>query len=281
MRKTRHILLPLLALSLIGCGKTEPESGIPATSETVSVTTQSENESETPVKTYRYNEAVDDALDISLGEYVDELPYLTADRYTAENRTMPSYGIIYTTLSCYSSQDPAGLVKVYKASANLMGYDMTTSDGYVQGYKRLAPDTLIFITFGAFEDSKTSESGVAIACWIQHDKQKTFPSDAIRDFLGTDLPEVEADYYSAQQQTMQNIEVLVISCFNAKESEMTAFGKKLENDGYVLTDYGSATTAENKDRKVGLQFVYYTAEDAAEVGYDGTMPVLTIIAYKE
>ena len=62
---------------------------------------------------------------------------------------------------------------------------------------------------------------------------------------------------------------------------MTAFGKKLENDGYVLTDYGSATTAENKDKKVGLQFAYYTAEDAAGVGYDGTMPVLTIIAYKE
>ena len=229
-------------------------------------------------KDYQFNRAIDALLTESVGDYRTLIPVCPAESYQGSNVERDNYGITATAIYCFSSTDGESLSKAYKASLNRRGFSFSasSSENTTQGaYRRVSPNQILFVLFDPFALSEGS--GLRIVAYLYQDKRTSFPEQEIKNFIGSDIPAAEADYYTAERQTSYGIDRLYIACYRPKEGILDSYSALLKQNGYTVTDNYGTRYADKGN--IGLTYLYRTQEESVERGFEGDRDVFLIAVY--
>lgn len=272
--------LSLTAMLLTGCngGDTDSTAGL-SVSTNSSETSSTESASTPEEVTYLWDEETDNNLKETLGDAYVNVPVLSCDSFTSINGVNASNDMPYTAIFCESSK-PETLLKVYRSVMNMAEYTVTEEeDGFVYVNRRYDFTSIVYGAFGLTASPiDSNKQCLSLLFFLVRDKVIDYPDEDVMNFLGISIPEVKADYYQYYITSSMGMDVMMMYCYGTTNKNLNDFYDQLVSEGYDIQDYG-VISAIHDDYGVGIQYEYLSATEAAEMGFEGDMPVLQMILY--
>ena len=203
---------------------------------------------------YLWSKEVDALLKVSLGEYMDILPPIEAERYEARNDYNKTYEITFTSIAAYGERISPSTPKFYSLGLELQGFsrEYDENSGFYSCSKVVSYTTLVVAQIGYDEKSAC----LVMSAYVFPFLKDEFPFDKAYDFVKANIPDPGLPYYQSELTSMYGVPCLAIYGF-PEEGETIApsigpdYCSILEDEGYEIdysyASYGSYYAIDEKE----------------------------------
>lgn len=221
----------------------ESEEGGVTSLESIDSTGSFDSGSASIEEKYLWSKEVDALLKVSLGEYMDILPPIEAERYEARNDYNKTYEITFTSIAAYGERISPSTPKFYSLGLELQGFsrEYDENSGFYSCSKVVSYTTLVVAQIGYDEKSAC----LVMSAYAFPFLKDEFPFDKAYDFVKANIPDPGLPYYQSELTSMYGVPCLAIYGF-PEEGETIApsigpdYCSILEDEGYEI-DYSYAS----------------------------------------
>ena len=202
-------------------------------------------------KTY-WSQEVDKALRATIGEAISILPVYECSSYQVSNACDDATGIPYSTVYCYQESVTGKEASLYATALVAQGFARQSSSLLL----KVSSDTE-YLVLGLAQGDGKDGLALAFTAYLSSYRYAEWPSDEVNEYLGSDIPHADGDYYYV---TASDTGSLQIQVEGVSETCASDYSSLLIEYDYLVTPYDRGTytlyyaVSEEKDHAIAFAY---------------------------